>query len=214
MSDFQQARQKFYELRCEKAAESLHENGFNAVVAKDREDAAAKILELIGPEDEVGIPGTVTVRELGLDKALQERGNRTIEHWGADREKMRQLRLEQINSDVLLTGTNAVSLDGKLVNIDGTGNRVGGMIFGPERAIIVAGANKIADDLDAAKKRARRVAGPINAIRLSTESPCAETGYCVDCESSKTICRVTVIMDKKPGGIDATVVLIPEELGY
>jgi len=214
MSEFQKARKTYYHLRCKKTAESLEANGFDAVVAKDSVDAQKKIMNLINSDDEVGVPGSATIRELGLVEKLKDKGNRVIEHWGADSDKMRKLRLGQINSDVLLTSSNALSLDGRLVNIDGTGNRVAAMMYGPDRAIIAVGANKIADDLEEAHARVKRVAAPINAIRLNTDSPCADTGYCVDCDADSTICRATVILDKKPGGIDSTVVLVPEELGY
>ncbi len=216
MPDYQEARREYYRLRCEATAAALTENGFAAVCASDREDAQRRIMEMIDAEDTVGVPGTVTVRELGLMESLEERGNGVVQHWVADAsaEEMRELRLQQLTSDVLLTGTNAVTLDGQLVNIDGTGNRVAAMTFGPERVIVVAGANKIADDLQEGVDRVKRIAAPINAIRLDTRSPCARTGYCVECAAPETICGITVIMDRKPGDTDVTVVLIPEELGY
>ncbi len=216
MSDYQQARREFYRLRCEATAAALVDKGFEAITAADREDAAQRIMDMIDPDETVGIPGTVTVRELGLMQSLQERGNPVVQHWVTDAEpaEIRELRLKQLTSDVLLTGTNAVTLDGRLVNIDGTGNRVAAMVFGPDRVIVVTGANKIVDDLQEGVDRVKRIAAPINAIRLDTRSPCARTGYCVDCEAGETICGVTVVMDRKPGGTDVTVVLVPEELGY
>ncbi|MFW5896868.1 MAG: LUD domain-containing protein, partial [Bacillota bacterium] len=97
---------------------------------------------------------------------------------------------------------------------DGTGNRVASMVYGPDKVVVIAGANKIADDLDEALKRSRRVAAPINALRLNLDTPCAETGYCVDCESPNTICAVTVVMEKRPSETEVIVVLVPEDLGY
>jgi hypothetical protein len=88
------------------------------------------------------------------------------------------------------------------------------MVFGPRKVIVVAGANKIADDLEEGMSRSRRVAGPINAIRLGIDTPCAKTGYCVECAPSKTICAITVIMERMPSDTDVTVVLVPAELGY
>ncbi len=214
-TDYQQARKEFYRLRCEKAAESLAENGFEAQVATDTQDAVRIVLGFISSEDVVGLPGTVTARELGLPGALREQGNEVVEHWvEGTSEEIRQLRLRQLNSDVLVTGTNAVTLDGKLVNIDGTGNRVAAMIFGPPRVVVVAGANKICHDTDEALARTKRIAGPINALRLQTASPCAKTGYCVDCDSPTSICRITTILDKQPGQTELLVVLVPEQLGY
>ncbi|MFO7942068.1 MAG: lactate utilization protein [Bacillota bacterium] len=216
MPDYDSARKSYYRMRCEKVAEGLKKRDFEAIVAEDMEEASARILEMIDVEDTVGIPGSVSVRELGLVEALSERGNGVVQHWvsGRSREEMRSLRLAELNSDVLLSGTNAITLDGKLVNIDGTGNRVASMVYGPDKVIVIAGANKIADDLDEALKRSRRVAAPINALRLDLDTPCAKTGYCVDCESPKTICAITVIMEKRPSETEMIVVLVPEDLGY
>ncbi|MFP4200217.1 MAG: lactate utilization protein [Clostridia bacterium] len=216
MSGYDSARKDYYRLRCEKVARELERRDFEAIVVKDTEEAASRILDLIDVGDTVGIPGSVSVRELRLVEALSERGNAVVEHWvsGKSREELRSLRLAELNSDVLLTGTNAITLDGKLVNIDGTGNRVASMVYGPDKVVVIAGANKIADDLDEALKRSRRVAAPINALRLNLDTPCAETGYCVDCESPKTICAVTVVMEKRPSETEVIVVLVPEDLGY
>lgn len=216
MQDYQEARKAYYRLRCEKTAQSLCENRFDAVVVANREEAVSRVLDLVGPDDVVGVPGTVTIRELDLMNRLEQRGNTVVQHWvsGVSSEELRSLRVQQMNSDVLLTGTNAITLDGQLVNIDGTGNRVASMVFGPRKVVIVAGANKIADNLEEALHRAKRIAAPINALRLGTKSPCAKTGYCVDCKSPSTICAVTVVMDRRPSQTEVTVVLIPEDLGY
>ncbi len=216
MSEYQWPRDQFYRLRCEKAARSLQERGFSTIVAEDREDAAEQILAAIGAKDRVGIPGTVTVRELDLVRRLSARGNEVIEHWlpDASAEEVRRQRLGQLTSDVLLTSTNALTLEGELVNIDGTGNRVAAMVFGPQRVIVVAGANKIAHDIPEALERSKRIAGPINAMRLGLDKPCAKAGYCVECAPSTTICAITVIMERAPSDTDMLVVLVPEDLGY
>jgi len=216
MADFQAAKRRFYELRCQKAAEGLERRGFQTVVVESREAAVQQILELVPPEATVGVPGSVTIRELELLPRLEQRGNPVIQHWipGLPKEEGRRLRREELLADVLLTSTNALTLDGQLVNIDGGGNRVAAMIFGPDKVILVVGANKICDDLEAALFRAKKIAAPINALRLNTATPCAKTGYCVDCQTPNSICAVTVIMDKKPGLADITVILVPEELGY
>lgn len=216
MSDYQQARRTYYRLRCEQTRESLHKNDFEAFVVENRAEAADQVLELIEPEATVGVPGSVTIRELGLLEALEDRGNQVVHHWlaGISDEERRELRIQQLNSDVLLTGTNALTLHGQLVNIDGTGNRVASMVFGPRKVIVVAGANKLCDDLDGAVQRVKRVAAPINALRLGLDTPCARTGYCVDCTAAQTICAITVIIDKRPSQTEFAVVLVPEELGY
>ena len=216
MSDYVQAQRDYYRLRCEKAVDALKSRGFDAVVVEDSGSAVEAVLEMVDPGAKVGVPGTVTIRQLGLMEKLQARGNEVVQHWvgGLSAEEMRGLRLEQMTSDVLLTSTNAVTLDGRLINIDGSGNRVAAMVFGPGRVIVVAGANKIAHDAEEGTNRAKRVAGPINALRLGGQAPCTRTGYCVDCSPPVSICNVTVIMDGKPSGTEVTVILVPENLGY
>jgi len=216
MTDYQEARRTYYRLRCNHTAKALEKNGFEAYTTASVKEAAAKVLELISPDETVGVPGTVTIRELGLIEALRDRGNEVVHHWlpGISDEERRELRIRQLNSDVLLTSSNAVTLDGQLVNIDGTGNRVASMVFGPRRVIVVVGANKLCQDTEEAVQRVKRVAAPINALRLGLDAPCAKTGYCVDCVSPNTICGITVIMDRRPSQTEVTVILVPEELGY
>ena len=120
----------------------------------------------------------------------------------------------EINSDVFLTSSNAVTMDGKLVNKDMIGNRVAAMIFGPKRVFVVVGVNKIVENVKEALERIERVAAPLNAKRLGVKTPCVETGYCTDCDSPDRICRVTTIIERRPSRTDLTVVLVNENLGY
>jgi len=119
-----------------------------------------------------------------------------------------------MTSDVFLSSTNALTVDGIIVNTDGVGNRVAGMIFGPRRVILVVGINKIVKDIDDAIWRIKNVATPMNAYRLGLNTPCAKLGYCMNCTSNVSICRVTTIIEYKPSRTDFTVVLVGEELGY
>lgn len=125
--------------------------------------------------------------------------------------KVRRLLL---NSDVLLTSTNAVTETGHLVNTDHAGQRVAAMIFGPEKVVIVAGVNKIVRDLDEALERIKNTAAPMNARRLNINVPCTVTGTCSNCSSQDRICNVTTIIERKPVHTDVAVILLGEELGY
>jgi len=196
--------------------ENLRKNGFEVLYAESREEAKEKILNLISPNDKVGVGGSITIRELGLIEALSQRGNVVVHHWrkGLSREEVGEVLKEELNSDVFLTSSNAVTMDGKLVNMDMTGNRVSAMIFGPNKAIVAVGINKIVEDVEGAIERIRKVAAPLNAKRIGAKTPCVKTGYCTDCDSPDRICRVTTIIEKKPSRSDITVVLINEELGY
>jgi hypothetical protein len=123
-------------------------------------------------------------------------------------------RRAQLACDVFLSSSNAVTVEGELVNVDGIGNRVAAMIFGPGKVIVVAGWNKIVPDVNAAIQRIRNTAAPLNAKRLELNVPCAKTGYCVDCDVPDNMCRVTTIISRKPRKTDISVVLIAEQLGF
>jgi len=115
--------------------------------------------------------------------------------------------------DIFLSGTNAVTEDGKLFNVDASGNRVGAMFVGPKKTIVVAGVNKIVKDLEAAEKPVREWAAPQNAKRLNRKTPCVETGVCGDCSSPDRICNIYVTLGKKPSRTDVAVILVGENLG-
>jgi len=200
--------------------EALERNQFKVLVALSKKDAVEKVLELIPLDAKVGVGGSMTIRELGLIEALTRRGNRVVHHWIPDVPFSDWLpfMMEAHNSDVFLCSSNAVTEDGKLVNIDSTGNRVASMIFGPKKVIVIAGKNKIVKDVDAGLKRLKRVAGPLNAKRHNlVELPCVITGLCTDCNSPKRICRVITILERAPNRVrspNITVVLVADELGF
>lgn len=153
--------------------------------------------------------------ELGLPARFAALGKECLIHSLPElsMEERIEVMRRQLTCDLFLAGANAVTLDGKIVNIDATGNRVGAMTFGPKKVVIVAGVNKLADDVDSGIARVRRWASPANARRLSMKTPCAETGECADCKSPMRICRVVHVMEKKPRLTDVTVILVAEALG-
>jgi L-lactate utilization protein LutB len=200
----------------EQTVSALEERGFSAFAASGREEAKEKVLDLVPAGAKVGVGGSVTLRELGIVEALRARGHTLYEGWGPQQSQPKDFdfRKAHLTCDVFLTSSNAITSDGDLVNVDGVGNRVAAMIFGPEKVIVVAGYNKIVPDLDSAMQRIRNVAAPLNAKRLDLKVPCTETGYCMDCSVPDNICRVTTIISRKPRRTDLTVVLVPEQLGY
>jgi len=208
-------KSKFYEYRCQKAVKVLIKNGFNAIYVPTKEDAVKKAIELVPPNASVGVGGSVTIRELGIVDELKARGHVIYDHYvGTSNEEKNRIRKAQLTCDVFFSSTNALTLDGKLVNIDGTGNRVAAMIFGPGHVVLIVGANKITDDLQQAMLRAKQVASPMNAIRLNVKTPCATTGYCSDCTSEERLCAVTTIIERKPMLTNFTVIVVGEEIGY
>jgi hypothetical protein len=127
-------------------------------------------------------------------------------------ERMELFR-KSFSSDFFLTSTNAITEDGKLFNVDATGNRVGAMFIGPKKTIVVSGVNKIVKDIGAAEKRVREWTAPQNAKRLNRKTPCVETGVCADCSSSGRICNIYVTLAKKPSRTEVVVILVGEKLG-
>jgi len=198
--------------------DSLWKNGFSAFYVPSKEEALKKVLEMIPTNAKVGVGGSVTIREIGLVKALEERGNPVADHWrsGLSKEELREVRRSQLTSDVFLSSSNAVTMDGKLLNADGTGNRVAAMMFGPSKVIIVAGLNKIVKDAEEGLRRIRNIACPMNAKRLAYESPCGLTGTCAEdrCELPGRLCHIITILERRPNETDTTVVLVGERLGY
>jgi hypothetical protein len=173
-------------------------------------------LDLIPPDSVVGVGGSITVRELGLIEALQKRGNRVVQHWqkGLSFDEIIAVERQHLTSEVFLTSSNAITEAGQLVNVDGGGNRVAAMIFGPKKVIVIAGENKIVKDVDAGLERIKRVAAPLNAKRLNLSTPCAVTGVCTDCDIPERICNITTIIHRKSEETDITIILVGETLGF
>lgn len=206
---------KHTQIVAEKLVNTLNANGFVAKYVPDKQSVLCELLDLIGTEDTVGMGGSFTLNEVGILPKLEERGNTVYSHAKAENPKQaQQLRKQQLTSDVFLTSTNALTLDGQLVNVDGTGNRVAAMIFGPGKVIVVCGINKVVADVDAAKERIANYAAPINAIRLNRATPCTVTGVCQDCKSKERICNVTTIIHRPPSNTQIHVLLVGESLGY
>ena len=178
----------------------------------DTKEGAVKYLTGELKEKKIAFGGSVTVQQMGLAEALSEE-NEVIWHWlTPGPETLKKAR----EAEIYITSANAVSETGELVNIDGTGNRVAQTLFGPQKAYFVVGKNKICADLAAAMERARNVAAPKNAVRLSRNTPCAVSGgeKCFLCSSPENICHATVILERPCGPMKVEVIFVDEELGY
>ena len=208
-------RKMQYDKAGAKVAEALNKRYFEAYYCSDRAAALEKILELIPQDHVVSWGGAATVDELGVKEALRQRGQAVIDRDTAKDAQERQQMLKQaLTCDTFLMSSNAISADGQLVNIDGTGNRVAALCFGPTQVVVVAGMNKVAGDLDGAMRRAREVAAPMNAQRFPLKTPCVANGLCGDCKGPDSICAqiVTTRLCKPAGRIK--VVLVGEDLGF
>ena len=207
------------ELRNERLAKTIiknlqrrHIEGFYYATA---EEAVKKVSELIEDGSSVTWGGTMTVRDLGIPQVLKDRG--TLEVLDRDLvetpEEKQEMYLRAFSADVYLSSANAISEDGVIVNIDGNGNRVAAITWGPKKVIFVIGLNKVAQTVEAALARVRSTASPINAARFDIKTPCQVDGTCHNCNSTDSICNYVHFLRNSPRGRH-TVVLIGENLGY
>lgn len=205
-----------YENLGNSVCKALNSHGFKAQYAASAEDARNAVLALIPDGASVGIGGSVSVRETGVMEALEAKGCKIAHHWkpGMSPEERKQALLDEFNSDWYLASANAITKDGVIVNIDGTGNRVAVMSWAPGKIIYIVGVNKIASGLECATERARNIASPPNARRTGADTPCAKLGYCVDCDSPRRICNIITIMPRCPLGRECHVIIVGESLGY
>jgi hypothetical protein len=211
----EQWEQWFQEKQVERTINALKKNNFEALFVRDSKAAFEEVMKRIPDGATVGVGGSVTLGQIGLLDALKNRKINLI--WPFQQAKNETERIELIrksfSSDVFLSSTNAVTEDGKLFNVDASGNRVGAMFIGPKKTIIVTGVNKIVKDLVAAEKRVREWVAPQNAKRLGKKTPCVETGVCGDCSSPDRICNIYVTLAKRPSRSDVVIILVGEKLG-
>jgi len=201
--------------RLEQTIYNLRQNGFQVHLFKNTADAREAILQQIPLSATVGFGGSMTLFDMGIYEALEARGNSAFWHW---HEKPGHHRKEVLRSaacaDIYLSGINAITEEGRLINIDGNGNRLSGILYGHDRTILVAGVNKIVKNYEEALIRIKNIACPPNARRLGRKTPCAETGSCMNCSSPDRICTATLILDRQPGGVPIEIFLVEETLGY
>lgn len=163
----------------------------------------------------VGFGGSRTLEELGILNFLRSGGFQLNDRSrpGITREEKEEVERDNFRADFFISGVNALSEDGRIVNIDGYGNRVAPIFFGPKKVFLIAGVNKICHTLEQALVRAKQVAAPLNAYRLEQDTPCVKTGQCMDCRSGSRICSYTAIIDRSPVPGRITLIIVGMELG-
>ena len=205
-----------YERLGTKMVKAMERRHFEAYYCATATEAKEKVNELIADGSSVTWGGTMTVRDMGIPEMLKERG--TLDVWDRDLvdtpEEKQEMYLRAFQADYYLSSANAISENGVIVNIDGNGNRVAAITWGPKHVIFVIGMNKVAQDQDAALKRARSTASPTNAARFDIQTPCQLDGQCHYCNSPQSICNYIHFLrnSSKPGRI--IVILVGENLGY
>ena len=206
----------FYAKRGAQLVKNLKSRHFDAYYCATKEEALAKALELIPEGSSVGWGGSMTAVGMGLLDALRNGNYKALDRDNCvTMEEREQLQRQVFFADAFVTGANALSLDGQMVNIDGTGNRVAPIIYGPKSVIVVAGMNKVEDTLADAMTRARTIAAPMNKQRFEAlQTPCAVTGCCGDCKSPQSICnQIVITRNCRPEG-RIKFVIIGEDMGF
>ena len=185
---------------CISVVEALKRRGFEAVYCATRDEASSAVLAEVENVGRVGMGGSMTMKELGVLAFVENSGK--LQTRGAD-------------CDLFLLSANAITSDGRIVNIDGNGNRVAASVSGPKKVVYAIGRNKIVEGgIDAAIARIKEKACPPNCIRLGKKTPCAATGKCADCDSPDRICKVTAVFDRRPTGTPTVVYVVNADLGY
>jgi L-lactate utilization protein LutB len=199
----------------EQIVKALKARHFDAYYCSTKQAALAQVMDLIPKTDTVAWGGSATMEALGVIQAVRQDGYRTIDRDKAQTKEERiELMRQALLCDTYLCGTNAITEDGELVNIDGNGNRVAAMTFGPKSVIVACGMNKAVKTVMDAAERARNYAAPVNAQRFDIQTPCRTTGACADCKSPESICTYIVRTRLcRPAG-RIKVVLIGETLGF
>ena len=206
---------KYYEKRAQVLIKNLQSRHFEAYYCPDKASALTKALELIPEGSSVGWGGALSAQQIGLIEAVKAGNYAAIDRDAATTPEERTHALKRcLTADVFLCGANALSLDGQMVSIDGTGNRVAAIVYGPESVLVVAGMNKVCDTLEEAMTRARTVAAPMNKQRFPFKTPCEVTGACADCKSEDCICnQILITRNCRPAG-RIKFILVGEELGF
>jgi hypothetical protein len=212
-----QHQMKWNEQVARKIIAELKKRSMEGSYSPSADEAREEILAMIPPNSTVYRCGSMTAEYMELWKRITKiPGVAIIDPFqpGLSFEDSLALRRQGLLADVMITSTNAITLDGKLVNLDGLGNRVAAMIFGPQKVILVVGMNKVVPDVDTAIARTKHYAAPVNAMRMRIQTPCAETGICADCKTPARFCNIWSIIEGQRIKGRIHVKLVGENLGY
>ncbi len=215
MDKLTETREWYGETLASKTIKSLEKNNMTALYVRTKAEALKTVLSLIPEGSTVGFGGSLSLDEIGVKDVLRRGNYHFIDRNapGLSEDEAYRLRRESLLSDVFLMSTNALTMDGKLVNIDGYGNRVAALTFGPDKVIVVAGINKIVPDVEAALRRIKDYVTPLHSKRRDRPVPCAKTGMCADCHTPERSCNITCIIEHQREKDRITVIIVGEDLG-
>jgi len=196
--------------------EALNKNNMNGYLVNTNEELIEKIKELVSENSTVSCGGSMSLFERGVIDHLRSGRYKFLDRYeeGLSKEEVINIFKESFFADAYFASSNAVTEDGKLYNVDGTGNRVAAMLFGPEKVILIVGVNKIVKNIEEAVVRNREISAPANAKRLNKMTPCTKVGYCVDCKGSDKLCREFTVISSQGDKDRIHVIFMNEEIGY
>lgn len=221
--------EKCLNIKIKKTINNLEKNGMKAVYVPSKEAALALLKTLLVPGESISLGGSVTLNEIGALSLVKNGEYKFFDRYDktASKEEITERLRQGLTADTFITGSNAITETGLLYNVDGTGNRVSSLTFGPKRVLVFAGYNKIVPNLEDAVVRVKNIAAPANAIRLDRDSYCAKNGHCIvnSCDPkfmmaipagicNDCLCRTSVVTGNQNGSNRITVIIIGEQLGY
>lgn len=195
---------------------SLEKNNMNGYIVSNKEELINKIISLTNEGEKVSCGGSMSLAETGVMEHLRSGRYDFLDRAkeGLSIKDIDRIYRECFFADTYFSSSNAITEDGELYNVDGNGNRVAALLFGPKKVIIVAGVNKIVKNLDEAIKRNREIAAPANAKRLNKSTPCTKIGYCMNCKSPEKICREYTVIKSQKDKNRIHVIFLNDNIGY
>lgn len=204
------------EMKINRTIEALKKNNMNGYYAKNRDEVIELIKDIVKEGSKVAVGGSETLSELGILEHLRSGRYDFLDRYkeGLTREEVTNIFKQSFLADAYLSSCNAITENGELYNVDGNGNRVAAMLYGPDKVIVICGINKIVKDVDEAIKRNREISAPMNAKRLNKKTPCTKVGYCMNCNSPERICNEYTLIKKQRSSERMYVIFLNENLGY
>lgn len=204
------------EMRINNTIKALEKNNMNGYLVNNKEELILKLDELVPKNSKVACGGSMTLFEVGVIEYLRQEKFKFMDRYklGLTAEEIRKVYIDSFSADVYFSSSNAITEDGGIYNVDGNGNRVAALLYGPEKVIIIVGINKIVSNIEEAIERNRRISAPANCKRLYKQTPCVTTGYCMDCSSPEKICREYTFIKSQANKDRIHIIFMNEQLGY
>ena len=204
------------EQKIKRTMENLEKNNIESYFVEDEKDLIAKISDFVKEGDTVSVGGSMTLFETGVIEFLRNGNFNFLDRYkdGLNSDDIKDIFRKSFSADAYFVSSNALTEDGELYNVDGNGNRVAAMLYGPDNVIVILGVNKIVKDVQEAIARNRECSAPANAKRLNRDTPCAKVGYCMECNSNSRICNDYVLIRRQGQKGRIKVIIVGKELGY